>query len=449
MRIASLAIVGITLATQLAAQWFEAVAAAPPGRLYRAAMVTDVTGDVLLFGGRTFPATGFVTNKTWSFDGANWTLRPQTVSPPAGWGMRLVLDSLRSVVVAYGGYQTSVLYPPLDETWEWNGATWTRVYPAHTPGGLGFHGMSYDAIRHRVVVFGGTRQNQQDVAETWEYDGVDWTQVTTANHPFARRDHSMCFHAGSGRTVLFGGVNLQLLSDSVTWTYDGSDWTPLPILGATPGARIGACFDYDSVRDVCVLTAGAAQSPPGIATDTWEFDGTSWAAIPTSIVVHDGAAMAFDANRRQMVLHGGNMGTVLFPDDTWTYGASLRGFGSGCVGTNGVPTLMAAHGPRLGQSWSLTVANLNPAVNLVLLVCGFAPTSAVDLGFLGMPGCEALTSLDIMVGVAGGGGAANWSWPSVAGTFGASFFCQALALDPPANAAGLTLSNALAATLGF
>lgn len=58
-------------------------------------------------------------------------------------------------------------YPFLDETWEWNGSTWTQA-AATGPSGRWGLAMSYDGIRGSTVLFGGadaTRVNR----ETWEY----------------------------------------------------------------------------------------------------------------------------------------------------------------------------------------------------------------------------------------------------------------------------------------
>ncbi len=431
------------------AQWAQFAPNTLPGRLGYAAMETDVTGNVLMFGGRPFLPSGFVTNRTWTFNGTHWTLRTPATSPPASWGSRLVLDTARNVVVLYGGYQISETYPPQDQTWEWNGTTWTQAFPVHTPAGLGWHGMSYDSLRNRVVVFGGIRQDQIDTGETWEYDGVDWTRITTVNSPGPRRGHGMCFHAGIGRTVLFGGIHAQTGGNDTTWVYDGSDWSPRTILGPKPAARLGGNLVADSVRSVCVLTGGTTQSPLALAGDTWEFDGTLWVAVPTAITARDGSAMAFDANQRLMILHGGMTATMLFDDSSWAYGAQSGTLGVGCVGTHGVPSLTALDAPRLGQSYTTTLSNLDPAINLAILMFGFTSSSGVSLAAYGMPLCSLFTTPDITLGVVGAGGTANWVWPTVAGALGTSLYGQALAFDPGANAAGLTVSNAIRATVGY
>jgi hypothetical protein len=123
---------------------------------------------------------------------------------------------------------------------------------------------------------------------------------------------------------------------------------------------------------------------------------------------------------------------------------------SGGVGSNGRPALWPAHAPQIGATYTLDIENLDPTYNVAVLVFGFTrlPLPGVDLGpILGMTGCTAYQTADVLMGVPTGvGGAAQWSW-TVAGSPGDTFWCQALCLDPPANAFGFTLSNAIEITL--
>ena len=61
--------------------------------------------------------------RTWTLGGAVWR-RYDGPSPSRRRGVQMVFDPSRRVVVMQGGDTGSRL---LDETWEWNGARWTRV----------------------------------------------------------------------------------------------------------------------------------------------------------------------------------------------------------------------------------------------------------------------------------------------------------------------------------
>lgn len=59
----------------------------------------------------------------------------------------------------------------LDDTWEWNGTTWTKrdssVHPPHRFG----HAMAYDSGRQKIILFGGQLINGSLLKDTWEWDG--------------------------------------------------------------------------------------------------------------------------------------------------------------------------------------------------------------------------------------------------------------------------------------
>jgi hypothetical protein len=75
----------------------------------------------------------------------------------------------------------------------------------------------------------------------------------------------------------------------------------------------------------------------------------------------------------------------------------------------------------------------------------------LDLTVIGMAGCQLAASYDLTVfGFADQAGVRGWSFPIPLdqGLVGQSFFNQALAVDPQANARGIVLSNARAGVIG-
>ncbi|MBE7474998.1 MAG: hypothetical protein HS114_38175 [Anaerolineales bacterium] len=78
---------------------------------------------------------------------------------------------------------------------------------------------------------------------------------------------------------------------------------------------------YDSVRDVVVLYGGNATGWPYEDT-TWEFDGTDWNVITTTLspAARYGTSLAYDPVRQVMVLFGGGNQKDRALNQTWTYG---------------------------------------------------------------------------------------------------------------------------------
>ena len=437
----------LATSTLACAQWAQKVPANSPTARVAAAMdFVPQNFGLLMFGG----GAPLNSNQTWLYDGLTWTQLAPPNSPTARFGAELVYDYSRGVAVLYGGLATNIsVPPPTSETWEWNGTTWTQMAPTTNAGARYRYGACYDSVRGRVVMYGGATSQQliPPNSQTWEYQGTTWSLVATTGNPGPRDRPAMCFHTGLGKAVLFGGSDGSSLSNQ-TWLYDGvaGTWTQVVIPGAKPAARNAAKMVYDTTRNLCVLTGG--QDSAGPLGDTWTFDGATWTQQPTTTQTVRDHMLAFLPLNNQVVKFGGFAAAPnVLSNQTWEIGTGI--YGVGCAGTNGVPTLSASSAPLVGQSWTLNVGNLNPSINIGLLVAGFTQLPGVDLtNLLNMPGCALFASPDIFNNVFGAGGSATWTWPTVAGPIGAAFYGQLLSVDPSVNAFGFTISNALYATIG-
>jgi hypothetical protein len=110
----------------------------------------EARGEVVLFGGYDYTTS----NQTWTWNGSTWTLKSPALSPPPLRGAQMVYDKARQQVVLYGGET-----PDLSrQTWVWNGVTWTNMTPAApaaSPRSALSFAMAYDDAHSRVVLFGG------------------------------------------------------------------------------------------------------------------------------------------------------------------------------------------------------------------------------------------------------------------------------------------------------
>jgi hypothetical protein len=168
-------------------------------------------GRVVLFGGY---GNDYLAD-TWEWDGTTWAQRAPVTSPSIRYGCAMVYDNARARVVLFGGYNGAVSNPYLSETWEWDGTTWAQRAPVTSPVNRSGHAMAYDSVRSLVVLFGG--YNYGSLNDTWEWDGSVWVQRTPAAVLYVRSSHSMVYDSARGRAVLFGGLGGGALSD--TWEY--------------------------------------------------------------------------------------------------------------------------------------------------------------------------------------------------------------------------------------
>ncbi|GEM_PF-6948317 len=277
----------VNLSSWNGSAWTPHVAAdASPGPGGRTAPITyDAAHDrIVLFGGFGF---GQRKNDTWRWDGTSthWSAPLPAMAPQARNGHAMVYDSARQRVVLTGGIYCSdgVSMFPCADTWEFDGELWTRVVVplGYTPGRWR-HGMAYDAARGVVVMFGGTNNTYTEIYDdTWEFDGNSWTKKTPANKPSARHGHTMAYDAARHKVVLYGGAGVGHGAEH--WEWDGSNWTPIVQPTVNPGARQSHAMTYDSARQRLVLAgnfgggmgrdevwelAWEEPPPPGVTTTT-------------------------------------------------------------------------------------------------------------------------------------------------------------------------------------
>jgi hypothetical protein len=198
----------------------------PSVRIAHAMAYDTARRKTVLFGGIV---QGASSDETWEWDGNTWARR--VVPGPSGRdGHQMAYDSARGVTVLFGG--TSYLGRiPNNETWEWNGTTWTqRSLTGTSPSPRTRFAMAYDSDRGVTVLHGGrTGIDPNSVLndETWEWNGSTWTQRVTAG-PTARSDHTAAYDPVHRAMFTFGGNTSAGPSDE-TWGLGDPCYAPFII----------------------------------------------------------------------------------------------------------------------------------------------------------------------------------------------------------------------------
>jgi uncharacterized repeat protein (TIGR01451 family) len=136
----------------------------------------------------------------------------------------------------------------------------------------------------------------------------------------------------------------------------GSTWTWLQP-ATSPSARVGAAMAYDAATKSIVLFGGGTDT--AVLGETWTWDGTNWtqASPATSPPPRDEAAMAYDADTGQLVLFGGSASDRTALTDTWTWD-----------GTNWTQATPATSPPASAANGTMAY---DPATHQTLLVGGY------------------------------------------------------------------------------
>lgn len=222
-----------------------------PGRSGHAMAYDSHRHRLVVFGGRLDwnAAPG---NDTWEWDGSTWTQRFTLVTPPGRANHAMVFDSARERVVMFGG-DSGAGY--LNDTWEWDGATWTQRVPTTSPPATAHHYMAYDATRDATVMCSDS---------TWEWDGTTWTQTATALP--AAMGYTDLVYAGAAGVMLLGGNS--------NWLWNGTAWTDVSFTATVPWPTLPVFATYDELRDR-VIAIGWHESPAD-RTSVWEWINGNW-----------------------------------------------------------------------------------------------------------------------------------------------------------------------------
>jgi hypothetical protein len=185
--------------------------------------------------------------------------------------------------------------------------SWVQVATSG-PGPQRAFDIAYDAVRDRIVLFGGPQPApHHGNDQLWEWDGARWEQrQRSATWPPPRYGHTLVYDAARGRTVLFGGYHAGVGHRRDLWEWDGASWTLRANSG--PDARYQHRTVYDPVGQRIILYGGAGAGSPFYRRDTWAWDGEAgvWTQLdaegPARLSYH---AMAFDGVTQRIILMGG------------------------------------------------------------------------------------------------------------------------------------------------
>ncbi len=271
-------------------------------------------GTLVRFGGHDAAAPS---NAHWERNQGTWRQVTAGLPSPRQY-MAYGYDSARDMLVVFGGTNNAVNF---DETWEYDGTTWTKVDTNGKPSPRYGAAMAFDDVRDVFVLFGGIENVAGTFSfpqETWEYtpSTKTWAKITLTTQPSGRLFHAMTWDAAAQRVVLLGGTG----NDQYAWRYDGVNrW--FKTTGVGPSARIAPALAYDPVTQRVILYGGRGGGVTDVNSDTWALDTAAgtWAQRDVSLspAGRYEHAMVYDAGTQQVLTLGGFTGSDFF-DEVWS-----------------------------------------------------------------------------------------------------------------------------------
>ena len=185
-------------------------------------------GKILMFGGQN--ETDLFAD-LWAYDGVNWQVILLSGTLPTVRSMTgFAFDKKRHVAVLHGGKSYMSCF---HDTWEFDGIAWIQVatFPSIELCRFNFS-FAYDDYLEKCVLFGGFYWGQPRYNDTWEFDGQTWTETSPSSAPEGRAYHCMIYNSKIQKTVLFGGSTSgpdnHDLND--TWVYSRMTNSHVPTL---------------------------------------------------------------------------------------------------------------------------------------------------------------------------------------------------------------------------
>jgi len=195
--------------------------------------------------------------------------------------------------------------------------------------------MIYDPVLHRIVLFGGKNNANQNLNEVWtlELEKNLWQKIAIAGEsPPASEDHAVIYDPASHRMILHGGEDG--FTTNKLWALD---LTTMLWRNMTPQSEAPAREDhtaiFDSFNKRLVIFGGQNNDGQSVASnlyDLWAFnlDPASprfeqWQSLTSRDEHPPGRSdhvAAYDEKKNRMVIYGGWDKDQKLPfDDTWAF----------------------------------------------------------------------------------------------------------------------------------
>ena len=271
--------------------------AVPAARFTHNAVYDPAAHRMLVWSGRKVDSAGSAFfNDVWAYDieSSTWTeLEAEEPQPNTRYGTAAVFDPVAGTLVTFAGFTAAGRF---EDTWRFDprSAAWTEISPEDgNPGRRCLHSASYDATRHRMLIYGGQPGPLDDL---WALDLAtqQWSELTPPERPGGRFYTANVYDAGNDRVLVFAGnLGSPGLSNEL-WSFDLKleTWTLLEPMGDPPAPREGTTAIFLEGQRRMVAFGGTTDTH---TNELWVFDGLS----ATTAVAESGEA----GQPQQSVLH--------------------------------------------------------------------------------------------------------------------------------------------------
>ncbi|MEC7241887.1 MAG: kelch repeat-containing protein [Myxococcota bacterium] len=241
-----------------------------------------------------------------------------------------IADALSNSILVFGGNEGPIVNQSpkaafLEETWLFEpGFGWTEVEGVG-PSARGRYGAAYDAAGRRALIFGGRYRDEGASGdytlfrELWAFDFVsrEWSLLSEKQGPKKRTYPSMFWDDQEQALYLFGGMTnkspmvIEVAED--LWRYKDGQWEELEMGGDVPSTRTFLGEAWDPNRREMILFGGQIGNYWDLAyneTYALNIDSLEWTRLnkgnknSPSTRMH--AQLTYDPVAERVLLFGGH-----------------------------------------------------------------------------------------------------------------------------------------------
>lgn len=330
-----------------------------------------VDGHAMLYGG---PDRAGALTQRWFWFRGEWTqsLQPPPIAsvPTAGYGAAVAADPASGGLVLFGGSGS------LSQTWVWTDTTWwDAFFTAPIPAPRLGASIAYDPRSRTALLVGGRLADGTPAQDTWLWRAGQWSRLGTDAAPPPTVGAPMAWDQAHREAVLLSFDESRGLPEAQTWIWDGTAWTHRDP-PTSPPLRAESAMAFDPATGRVMLTVPCCRGAVDQRTETWTWDGTTWARRQTLHQPPTHAVIAADPSHHRTLLvaaccNGFDPATSIGAPQTWTWDGvdwtrvagtplpALQDVAALATDAHGTPLLVgrvAGAGPRhpLDGLWSWT-----------------------------------------------------------------------------------------------
>jgi hypothetical protein len=214
---------------------------------------------------------------------SQWVDRTPTISPASAWpgvaeDCAMIYDPVEHRLVLFGGKNDD--NQNLNEVWVFDleQNAWQKIaVESESPPPSEDHVVIYDPIGYRMILHGG--EDGPPWNNTWTFDlkARRWRDMTDSTAP-VREDHTAIFDSRGKRMVTFGGRDYYNDKIHEIWALDldpGSPrfekWQNLTVEKSHPSGRYDHVAVFDSLKNRMIIYGGWDKEKKEYLDDTWAF----------------------------------------------------------------------------------------------------------------------------------------------------------------------------------